>query len=139
MVFIVYMIVLGIINVFDSNVHFSGIDSDIKVFTFQVSTLCGVFALSFFIHSLIMPIMKNNKNHKENKRDLSIGYAMTAFVYAAVGIFGSLAIAGVPGLVPTPQTVFDYITPGVINAIIELMMFVQLMSVLPIIWYVTRS
>lgn len=41
-----------------------------------------------------MPIMKNNRNYKKNKRDLFWGYACAFFIYAAVGVLGALSIAG---------------------------------------------
>jgi len=40
-----------------------------------------------------MPIMKNNQNYKNNKRDLFWGYVLAFFIYAVVGVLGALSIA----------------------------------------------
>ena len=55
----------------------------------------GVFAISFFIHSVVIPIFKNNKNYHHNIRDLKLGFSLTGFIYISVGVFGSLAISGI--------------------------------------------
>ena len=79
---------MGIININSNNFN----SSDINLFTDQIATTLGVFAISFFIHSIMIPIFKNNKNYCNNIRDLKIGFVLTCLIYLAIGIFGSLAI-----------------------------------------------
>ena len=61
-VFILYMLVEGVINIAEGNVSLTGSAPNLKLFTGDVATLAGVYALSFFIHSLIIPILKNNSD-----------------------------------------------------------------------------
>lgn len=132
-IFFFYVIVRGFMNV-------PNVTSDnLKIFTSDVANLCGVFALSFFIHNIIIPIMKNNREEKKNQRDVVLGYVLTAFFYGLIGIFGSLSIAGVEINGKKANTVLDYYTPDVGTAIIEILLFLQLLTVEPILWYVARS
>ena len=132
-VFIVYMIVRGFMNI--SNVNLD----TVKIFTSDVANLCGVFALSFFVHNIIIPIMKNNREEKKNNRDVVLGYGMTAGVYIIIGFFGTFAIAGIDLGGKKANTVLEYFNPDAGTAIIEILLFMQLLSVEPILWYVARS
>lgn len=135
LIFICYIIVRGFINIGEGNVN----SDTLVVFTSDVGSLCGIFALSFFVHNIIIPILKNNKEEKKNQRDIFLGYSLTAGVYAIIGFFGAFAIAGV-SLADgnSGNTVFDYFTPNPGTAIIEILLFCQLSTVLPIIWYLNK-
>lgn len=65
-------------------------------FTWDVVTLCGVFAVAFNLHAVIIPIMKNNKHQEHNLRDVGLGFGWTGIIYTLVGGFGAVAISGVP-------------------------------------------
>lgn len=130
-IFIGYIIVRGCINIEEGNVNLD----NVEIFTTEFANLCGVFALSFFIHNIIIPIMKNNKDEKKNSRDVILGYIMTGCVYAIIGVFGTFAIAGVKlADGKKANTVLDYFNPNVGTAIVEVLLFLQLLSVEPIIW-----
>ena len=49
--------------------------------TGDLTSIAGVFTLGFMIHSLIVPIIKRNAIQANNKRDISIAYGWTWFVY----------------------------------------------------------
>ena len=132
-VFFVYIVVRGFMNI-------PNISTDnVKIYTFDVANLCGVFALSFFVHNLIIPIMKNNRDEDKNQRDVVFGYTLTGALYIVIGVFGTFSIAGIALEGKKANTVLDYYTPDVGTAIIEILLFLQLLSVEPILWYVCRS
>lgn len=60
-------------------------------FSSDFSSVAGTFALSFLIHPVAAPILKKNVNQNNNKRDLLLGYILTAFIYFFVGFIGSLS------------------------------------------------
>ena len=133
MVFFVYIIIRGFMNIHNISTD------NVKIFTYDVANLCGVFALSFFIHNIIIPIMKNNQEEDKNQRDVVLGYILTGQLYVVIGMFGTFSIAGVDLGDKKANTVLDYYTPDVGTAIIEILLFLQLLSVEPILWYVARS
>ncbi|XP_070154549.1 neutral amino acid transporter 9 isoform X2 [Polyergus mexicanus] len=47
--------------------------------------LTGMLAMSFFIHNIIISIMKNNRNQNKNGRDLTIAYILVTLTYIIVG------------------------------------------------------
>nr|CAD7195431.1 unnamed protein product [Timema douglasi] len=69
------------------NINFSDV-TDINYapqFLPSFPALSGMLALSFFIHNIIITIMRNNRHHKNNGRDLSIAYLLVTLTYALVG------------------------------------------------------
>ncbi len=134
MIFSIYVIVKGILNI--SSIDFNV--NDLTLFTSDFATVCGVFASAFFLHNLMIPIIKNNLEEKHNRRDIILGYIMGGSFYSIIGIFGAFSIAGLEKK-PDSQTVLDYYGNNIYSAIIEILLFLQLMSVLPVLWYVARS
>jgi hypothetical protein len=57
-------------------------------------TLMGAMSLGFFSHSIILPIMKNNQNQENNRRDLFIGYMLVGVTYCVLGIIGYIGFSG---------------------------------------------
>ncbi|KAF4526206.1 hypothetical protein B566_EDAN001890 [Ephemera danica] len=47
--------------------------------------LSGMLALSFFIHNIIITIMRNNRNPEHNGRDLSIAFVLVTMTYITIG------------------------------------------------------
>lgn len=56
--------------------------------------LAGSLSLGYFSHSFVLPMMKNNENQENNKRDLLIGYILVAITYISIGIFGYIGFSG---------------------------------------------
>ena len=57
--------------------------------------LAGFLTLGFFAHTIVIPVMKKNKNQDNNKRDLFIAFSMVCFTYLSVGIFGYIGFSGI--------------------------------------------
>jgi len=60
----------------------------------DISKLCGMLSLGFFSHSLILPILKNNRYQENNRRDLFLGYLMVAVTYILMGFAGYIGFSG---------------------------------------------
>jgi sodium-coupled neutral amino acid transporter 9 len=60
----------------------------------DISKLSGMLSLGFFSHSIILPIMKNNRYQENNRRDLFLGYLMVAVTYIFLGIGGYIGFTG---------------------------------------------
>lgn len=99
--------------------------------------LLGIYSLSFFVHNVILPIMKNNQNSEKNERDLGLGFFFTGLVFVLLGSFGALALAGKD--LSNKNTFFDFFEPDWIIVILRIMLWIQLQTVLPILWYVSRT
>ena len=66
----------------------------LQLFGSDISKLCGMLPLGFFSHSIILPILKNNRYQENNKRDVFLGYSMVAVSYILMGISGYVGFSG---------------------------------------------
>jgi hypothetical protein len=119
------------------------------------STVAGAFALSFLIHPIAPPILKRNIKPENNMRDLLLGYGLTALIYVFVGFIGGLTCTGVVSKILDDtkgeyQTVFDCVKKEddsdtttivffVFGKIVQLGIFIQNLSVMPILNFLTRK
>jgi hypothetical protein len=95
----------------------------------------GVMVLSFFVHSAIMSIMKNQKQPEHNGRDLTIAYMLVGLTYALIG--GSAYIRF--NHEELPQDFLNLFPQNDVTAVIaRICLLLQLMTVFPLILYVVR-
>ena len=97
--------------------------------------LAGLSMVSFFIHNAILPIVRNKKSPKHNRRDLGLAFFLVFLTYASCGIAGYLAFSHTD----IPQNFlnaygYDEVTPF----IARLALFVQLSGVYPLLAYIVR-
>lgn len=66
----------------------------LQLFGSDISKLCGMLPLGFFSHSLILPILKNNRHQENNRRDLFLGYLLVALTLIIIAIAGYVGFSG---------------------------------------------
>ncbi len=66
----------------------------IKLFNADFSPLAGALGIGYFLHTVSLPIVRNNANQKNNERDVFLGYLLVGFTYISVGIMGSIGFVG---------------------------------------------
>ena len=118
------------------------------------STVAGAFALSLLLHPVGAPILKRNRNQSNNMRDLFLGYCLTALIYVYVGFVGGLTCAGsIKDINDHPgkyQTIFDCFAKNedsstgdivffLFGKLVQLGIFLQNLSVMPILSFLTRK
>lgn len=63
-------------------------------FSLDLGALAGTSSLSFSVHAFVVPIIKQNKYHEKNLRDLGFTYILGFTTYQSVAFLGAIAIAG---------------------------------------------
>lgn len=63
----------------------------LSLFNMHFSHLLAILSLSFFIHNVIGPILKNQKSLKHTKRDTAVAFIVAAMIYAVPGMLGAFA------------------------------------------------
>jgi hypothetical protein len=58
------------------------------------SKLAGMLGIGYFLHTVSIPIIKQNKNQENNERDVIIGYFLVYVTYLLVGVLGSIGFIG---------------------------------------------
>ena len=53
-----------------------------------------MLGIGFFLHTISVPIVRNNKNQENNIRDVTLGYTLVYITYIFVGTFGYIGFVG---------------------------------------------
>ncbi|EAR92141.1 transmembrane amino acid transporter protein (macronuclear) [Tetrahymena thermophila SB210] len=110
------------------------------LFTSNVLDIVGIFILSLQIHSVIVPVLKDNKDQSKTNRDLSIIYIISFTVYCLIAFFGVFAISGKKPQKGYPgDTILEYYSDSdPLNICIRLGLCVYLFGIYPINVYSSR-
>ena len=89
-----------------SNTDFVFVNSDVqpdftpgdprqlRLFNTDFSPLAGTLGIGYFLHTVSLPIIKNNEKQENNERDVFFGYLLVGASYISVGIMGSIGFVG---------------------------------------------
>ncbi|KAF2901699.1 hypothetical protein ILUMI_04489 [Ignelater luminosus] len=99
--------------------------------------LSGMLSLSYFIHNIIINIMRNNRYQENNGRDLSVAFGLVTFTYLFIGfafyISFPLAKSCLEDNILNNFEKYDTLT-----IIARLLLLFQLVTVFPLISYMLR-
>nr|CAD7428326.1 unnamed protein product [Timema monikensis] len=99
--------------------------------------LSGMLALSFFIHNIIITIMRNNRHHKNNGRDLSIAYLLVTVTYALVGTVFYICFPLAKSCIED-NLLNNFQSWDPMTAVARVFLFFQLVTVYPLLTYMLR-
>ncbi|CAG2057223.1 unnamed protein product [Timema podura] len=121
------------------NINFSDV-TDINYspqFLPSFPALSGMLALSFFIHNIIITIMRNNRHHKNNGRDLSIAYLLVTVTYALVGTVFYICFPLAKSCIED-NLLNNFQSWDPMTAVARVFLFFQLVTVYPLLTYMLR-
>jgi solute carrier family 38 (sodium-coupled neutral amino acid transporter), member 9 len=133
--FLIFLIYVFIDNVFIQD-NLAG--AEINYFSSNIPSAAGTFAISFYLHTAVAPIMKSNEKQENNKRDLFIGYFVSWLIYFFCGLVGYFGIIG--RNVEKANNLMDYFGYSSIPAfIIQIIFIFKLCTAYPIFGYVAEN
>lgn len=100
--------------------------------------LSGMLSLSYFIHNIIISIMRNNKHQEHNGRDLTIAFALITFTYIFLGVAFYVSF-------PMAKTCIEdnilnnFSKRDILTIIARLLLLFQLLTVFPLISFMLRN
>ncbi|KDR15632.1 sodium-coupled neutral amino acid transporter 9-like [Zootermopsis nevadensis] len=115
-----------------TNIHFT------PLFQATFPALSGMAALSFFIHNIIITIMRNNRNQENNTRDLSIAYLLVTLTYAFIGILFYVCFP-LDKICISDNLLDNFQNWDPMTVIARVFLFFQLITVYPLIAFMLRS
>ncbi|XP_072392980.1 sodium-coupled neutral amino acid transporter 9 homolog isoform X2 [Diabrotica undecimpunctata] len=118
------------INISDWTVEFS-----VKP-TFCV--LSGMLGMSYFIHNIIISIMKQNKHQNHNGRDLSIAFGLVCFTYLFLGVVFYTTFPLAKSCIED-NLLNNFSKKDVMALIARILLFFQLFTVYPFVTYMLRA
>jgi len=138
-IYTLFIIYIAIENISDGT--FETHKSEVSFVTEDVANLAGTFALSCMLHNAAIPIFRQNRNQKNNTRDLSLAFFLTFLIYFLIGFFGSLGILGkTPKNCQTANNVMDFFDKDdILPFLIEIIYLSHLLTAFPIVNYLARS
>ncbi|XP_073974835.1 sodium-coupled neutral amino acid transporter 9 homolog isoform X2 [Rhodnius prolixus] len=97
----------------------------------------GMLALSFFIHNIIITIMKSNADQKNNGRDLSIAYALVTATYLLIGAVFYISFPLAKNCIQD-NLLNNFVGWDTMTVIGRVFLLFQLVTVYPLISYMLR-
>ncbi|XP_052123756.1 sodium-coupled neutral amino acid transporter 9 homolog [Frankliniella occidentalis] len=108
------------------------------LFKMSFPATSGMLALSYFIHNIIISIMKNNRHQENNGRDLSIAYVLVTVTYSVIGGVFYISFPLVKSCIEDNLlNNFESWDPMTVAA--RAFLFFQLVTVFPLVAFMLRS
>jgi len=126
---------------FQQGLEFSHDGTKVPEINSDLFVLAGLLSISFYIHGMILPIVKSAKNPQNNVRNVTLGYILVALSYSIVGAVGYLAYWYADVDIPQEflqiyESIGDGTNVGVILA--NLLLLFQLATVFPLLLLIIR-
>lgn len=100
--------------------------------------LSGMLSLSFFIHNIIISIMKNNRHQEKNGRDLSIAYGLVTFTYLFIGVVFYITFPMVKTCIED-NILNNFPKNDVMTIVARVLLLFQLFTVFPLMAFMLRN
>ena len=115
-------------------------DRNLFLFGENIGLLMGTLSLGLFSHSIILPIMKNNRIQENNQRDLFIGYVLTTLTYIIIGLLGYIGFSGSDFSSKFQKNWFLFFqSDNYYILVLRILSVVQLISIFPILFFAVRT
>lgn len=144
---LLFVIYSGIASLTNTNFHFEykenvdgSTDRYLYLFGPDITKIMGTLSLGLFCHSVILPVLKNNRKQENNQRDLFIGYTCVTFTYIIIGILGYIGFSGKDYKPEFEDNWFRFsAADNYLFLALRLLNVVQLTSIFPILFFVVRK
>ena len=127
---------------FEYKINKKGIkDRNLLLFGQNPSKLAGALSLGLFSHSVILPLLKNNKKPENNQRDLLYGYILVTFTYVFIGIMGYIGFSGskFDSVIFLDNWFRFFKSDNYFILALRLLNVIQLISIFPVLFFVVRN
>ncbi|CAG9820488.1 unnamed protein product [Phaedon cochleariae] len=132
-----YLLIFVAIKSVGWGVHIQNwsIEFDLKP-TFCV--LSGMLSMSYFIHNIIISVMRHNKHQEQNGRDLTIAFGLVTFTYLFIGTAFYITF-------PLAKTCIEdnllnnFPKSDTMAMVARLLLFFQLFTVFPLVTFMLRT
>uniref|UniRef100_A0A1B6KXM9 Amino acid transporter transmembrane domain-containing protein n=1 Tax=Graphocephala atropunctata TaxID=36148 RepID=A0A1B6KXM9_9HEMI len=97
----------------------------------------GTLAMSYYMHNIIITVMRSNKNQKNNARDVTIGYSLGVGTYLIVGSLFYISFPLAKSCIED-NMLNNFASWDVLTLVARMFLFFQLTTVYPLINYMLR-
>ncbi|KAJ8954477.1 hypothetical protein NQ314_007083 [Rhamnusium bicolor] len=100
--------------------------------------LSGMLSLSYFIHNIIISIMRNNKHQENNGRDLTIAFGLITFTYIFIGVVFYISFPLLKTCIED-NILNNFSKRDTMTIIARVLFLFQLFTVFPLISFMLRN
>ena len=144
---LIFVIYTGISSLATDSFHFEykenkkgSKDRNLFLFGENIGLLSGTLSIGLFCHSVILPLMKNNRSQENNQRDLFFGYLCVTLTYIIIGIMGYIGFSGSEFSSEFEKNWFRFFdSDNYFILFLRILNVIQLISIFPILFFVVRS
>ena len=144
---LIFVIYQGIATLATDNFHFEykeniegSEDRNLFLFGENIGLLVGTLSIGLFSHSVMLPIMNNNRNQENNQRDLFLGYVLVTLTYIIIGIMGYIGFSGSEFSTKFEKNWFMFFkSDNIFILILRILNVIQLISIFPLLFSVVRK
>ncbi|KNC75280.1 hypothetical protein SARC_12191 [Sphaeroforma arctica JP610] len=134
---IVYILIFALQNL---TTGFSLSEPDgtpMPLYSGKFPAMTGVLFLSFFVHNMVLAILRNNEHQDKNVRDISIAFGCTAMTYLLVGVTFFIAYKGFHKDIPS-NILDSFGSDNYWALVCRVFLLFQIITVYPLICFVIR-
>ena len=144
---LIFVIYSGISTMIKDNLHLGykenpkgNKDIYLHLFGEKPGLICGTLSLGLFSHSVILPLLKNNRKPQNNQRDLFIGYVLVTLTYIIIGLMGYIGFSGSDFDADFKDNWFRfYKSDNYFILVLRILNVIQLVSIFPILFFAVRK
>nr|CAH7726203.1 unnamed protein product [Callosobruchus chinensis] len=101
-------------------------------------SLTGMLSMSYFIHNIIISIMRHNRHQENNSRDLTIAFSLITFTYVFIGIAFYIGFPLAKSCIED-NLLNNFPKGDTLTLISRVLLLFQLFTVFPLITYMLRQ
>ncbi|WKY02422.1 hypothetical protein Q1695_016017 [Nippostrongylus brasiliensis] len=123
-----------------TRMNFTDVNSQnyVQSFSWNFPALVGVVTMSYFIHNCVLTLFRLQRRPENNVRDLAIGYALviSSYIFVATTFY---AVFPLDRNCIEDNLLNNFRADYVLSAVARVVIFFQLVTILPLIMYFIRS
>lgn len=134
---VLYLIIFVAVKAFGWGINMGDWSEELSIKP-TFTALSGMLSLSYFIHNIIISIMKNNKHQEHNGRDLSIAFGLITFTYLFIGIVFYVSFPLAKSCIQD-NILNNFTKNDILTIIARVLLMFQLFTVFPLISFMLRK
>lgn len=133
---VLYLLIFVVVKGIGWGIHMTNWISEFELKP-NAGVLSGMLALSFYIHNIIITIMRSNRQQDKNGRDLSIAFILVMVTYVLVGAIFYICFPLDKHCIED-NLLNNFDKHDVMTAVARILLLFQVITVYPLIAYMLR-
>lgn len=133
---VLYLLIFVVVKGIGWGIHITNWISEFQLKP-NSGVLSGMLALSFYIHNIIITIMRSNRHQEKNGRDLSIAFILVTVTYVLVGAVFYICFPLDKHCIED-NILNNFDKHDIMTAVARILLLFQVITVYPLIAYMLR-